>query len=95
MATLVGVMLGLHPLLLASVAGVFVLAFLVSGIVSIASMAGAMATPFFAWFLFGIHDPIFLLFTTVIAVFVPFMHRKNIKRLLKGEEKRFTLKKKK
>lgn len=92
MATLVGVMLGLHSYLLLCLAGVFVLVFLLTRIVSVASICGALATPLAAWYIFKIHDPIFILFTLVIAAFVPFMHRKNIKRLFIGEEKRFKYK---
>ncbi|MEI6574741.1 MAG: glycerol-3-phosphate 1-O-acyltransferase PlsY [Bacteroidota bacterium] len=92
MATLVGVMLGLHPNLLICVVVVFIIVFLIGRIVSLASIAAAVATPLATWFIFEIHDPIFMLFSIVVAVFVPFMHRKNIQRMMKGEEKRFTYK---
>jgi len=92
MATLVGVMLGLNPWLLLYVLGVFIIVFLLSRIVSVASICGALATPLVAWFILNIHDPVFILFTIVVAAFVPFMHRKNIIRLFKGEEKQFKYK---
>ena len=43
------------------------------------------------------HDqfPSLIILSILVAVFVPLTHRKNIQRLLKGEESKFTLKKKK
>ena len=69
---------------------VFFLTFLVTKRVSVCSMAAAVAYPLgmlalgcFPWYT--------LVLGCFITVFVIFMHRENLKRLLKGTEPKFTL----
>ena len=73
-------------------AAVFFLVFLFSRIVSLSSITAAFFVPG-ACFLFGLPLPKCLL-GVFAAVLVIFQHRSNIARLLRGEEKKLTLKKK-
>ena len=69
---------------------------LVSGYVSLGSIIAAVTFPLSELVILGHTEYISLTILSIsVAVFVPLTHRKNIQRLLKGEETKFTLKKKK
>lgn len=88
-ATLAGVSAGLHPLATLCAVGVFVLVFLLTGYVSVGSMSAGIAFPIFVIVLFKEQTIALSVFACVIAVFLIFTHRKNIKRLRAGTESRF------
>lgn len=78
---------------------IFLIVVLISGIVSISSIIGALAFPITA-FIFNLLDTrsftyivICLIFGVLMATLTIFMHRENIKRLIKGEEKKLRIKK--
>ena len=73
--------------------GVFAVAYLISGYVSLGSVLAAMT--FAVSFLF-LHwgDPVTAVCGGVMGCLATFMHRKNIARLIKGEERRTNLFKK-
>jgi acyl phosphate:glycerol-3-phosphate acyltransferase len=87
-ATLMGALLAIDPLLLAAVIGVWLVAVVLVGYVSLASMLAAIALPVFAS-LSGRepHAPL-VAFGVFVAVLVVFTHRSNVARLLAGEEPR-------
>jgi len=88
-ATLLGVGMAIYPVTVWVVLGVFVTVLLISGYVSLGSMTAAMAFPLIDIFLFK-QDNIWLIgLSILVALFIPVTHRKNIKRLLKGEESKF------
>ncbi|NTV83130.1 MAG: glycerol-3-phosphate 1-O-acyltransferase PlsY [Bacteroidales bacterium] len=88
-ATLLGVGMAIYPVTVWVVLGVFVMVLLISGYVSLGSMTAAMAFPLIDIFLFK-QDNIWLIgLSILVALFIPVTHRKNIKRLLKGEESKF------
>jgi glycerol-3-phosphate acyltransferase PlsY len=91
-ATAGGVFLGLAwlPTLIAFC--VWLLVFITSRYVSLASLSSALALPF-AFFFSGVafSDPLFIA-SVVIALFVFVTHRANIGRLRRGEEHRFVRK---
>ena len=87
-ATVSGVILAIHPMLTLSCLGVFLIVFLIIRIVSVASMIAGVAFPVLLFTLFDTPSLIFRIFAIFIAVALIFTHRNNIKRLLKGEEKR-------
>jgi len=68
--------------------------FLSTGIVSIGSMAAGIAFPILLLTFFKTPSVFFRIFSVVVAVALLITHRKNIRRLLKGEEKRLFGKKK-
>ncbi len=78
---------------------VFITVVLLSGIVSLSSICGALAFPVTA-FIFNILDDkgftfiiVCLIIGSAMAALTIFMHRENIKRLIKGEEKKLRIKK--
>lgn len=85
-ATAFGVLLALQPLLTATSIGVFLVIFFIGGIVSIASMTAGIAFPVLLFTVFDTPSIIFKIFAVFVAVALLITHRKNIKRLLRGEE---------
>ena len=88
-ATMFGVLLALHPLLTLSCFGVFLIVILITGIVSVSSMSAGIAFPILLFTLFDTPSLLFKLFSVFVAAALLTTHRNNIKRLLKGEEKKF------
>jgi len=69
---------------------VFILVFLLSKRVSLCSMAAAVAYPI-GMLILGPYPWYALVLGCFITVFVIFMHRENVKRLIKGTEPKFTM----
>ncbi len=89
-ATSAGGLVVLMPLVTLIGLAVWLLTFFTSRIVSLASIVAAVAIPLAAWLL---HKPVPVLgLAIVLGVFVIFLHRANIKRLLNGTEHRFSKK---
>ncbi|HLN56899.1 MAG TPA: glycerol-3-phosphate 1-O-acyltransferase PlsY [Bacteroidales bacterium] len=87
-ASAFGVLLALQPLLTATSIGVFLLVFLSGGIVSIASITAGIAFPILLFTVFETPSVVFRIFSVFVAVALIITHRKNIQRLLRGEEPR-------
>lgn len=91
-ATAAGAFLALSPLAVLAAAAVWVLVFSLRGIVSLASIAAAVALP--ATVLAGNlareaeGDPWVTGFALLAGAFIVWAHRSNIGRLLRGEERR-------
>jgi len=83
------VLLALHPLLTLTCAGIFLLVLLASGYVSLGSMTAVAMFPILLVTLFRTPSVWLIVFSAIVAVAVIITHKKNIKRLLRGEEKRF------
>lgn len=88
-ATAAGVMLALTPLALAVAATVWALVVLLTGYVSLGSIAAAAVLPLAVYLLESPRTPELLWIDTVVAAGVIILHRRNIQRLLKGTENRF------
>ena len=88
-ATTFGVLLALHPLLTLTCAGIFLIVLLASGYVSLGSMIAVAMFPILLVTLFKSPSDWLTVFAIVVAAAVIATHAKNIKRLLRGEEKRF------
>jgi len=88
-ATTFGVLLALHPLLTLTCAGIFLIVLLASGYVSLGSMIAVAMFPILLVTLFKSPSVWLTVFAIIVAVAVIATHAKNIKRLLRGEEKRF------
>lgn len=84
-ATSAGVLIAVAPIAAAVGAGTWLLAVLVSRKVSVASIAAALSVPL-AGFAVVSTDPALLIFLVLMAVFVVWAHRSNIRRLRAGEE---------
>lgn len=87
-ATIFGVLLAVHFLLTLCALGVFLIVLLITGIVSVSSMAAGLSFPIFLFLLFQTPSIFFKVFSVFVAIALIATHRKNIGRLLKGEEKK-------
>ena len=95
MATSLGVLIGLTikivsiRMVLLSCIGVWIIVFLFSGYVSLASIVSAVLLPILTVLFNQSFEIIFL--GIIFSLFVVLRHRPNIRRLLAGEEHRFNL----
>jgi glycerol-3-phosphate acyltransferase PlsY len=87
-ATFFGVLIALQPLLTISCLGVFLVVLLISGIVSVSSMSAGLAFPLFLFLFFDTPSLLYKIFSIFVALALLITHRKNIGRLLRGEEAR-------
>jgi len=88
-ATAGGAFLGLAPIVGGIGAALWIVVFVTLRYASVASMVAAASLPITAW-LVGYPWPV-IAFGAAAAVAVVALHRKNIERLLRGEENRFQL----
>ncbi|HEY3013242.1 MAG TPA: glycerol-3-phosphate 1-O-acyltransferase PlsY [Gemmatimonadales bacterium] len=88
-ATAAGVMLGFTPLALSVAAIVWGVVVLLTGYVSLGSIAAAAALPLAVYLLEHPSTPELLWIDALVAAGVIALHRRNIQRLLKGTENRF------
>jgi glycerol-3-phosphate acyltransferase PlsY len=94
-ATLLGMVLSIHIYAALICLGVFILVFLTSHYVSLGSMVASLAYPVIMLIpTFSPEEPIVYVFGITIFILVFITHRKNFKRLLKGEENKTYLFKK-
>lgn len=90
-ATAAGAYVAIAPLPCLVATGVFSLAFGLTRIVSVGSMAGALSLPLAVWLVGawkGSFDSAVFLFSLAISLVILLKHRSNIRRLRAGEEKR-------
>ncbi|MFT4032023.1 MAG: glycerol-3-phosphate 1-O-acyltransferase PlsY [Siphonobacter sp.] len=91
-ATLLGMILSIHPEAAGVCIAVFVLVMLTSRYVSLSSMIAALAFPLMMVFkLFGPESTILIVFGFLLFGLIVFTHQKNIGRLLRGEENRIPM----
>jgi acyl phosphate:glycerol-3-phosphate acyltransferase len=88
-ATAAGVMLGMTPVALGVAAGVWGLVLLLTGYVSLASIAAAAVLPPAVYLLEKPRTPELFWVVVAVALGVIVLHRRNIQRLLSGTENRF------
>ena len=88
-ATLLGVGIALYPVAVWIVLATFILVLIITGYVSLGSITGAIVFPFIDIFLLKQENVWLIGLSILVAIFIPVTHRKNIKRLLKGEESKF------
>jgi len=93
-ATLLGVTLGILPGPTGVLLLVFLLVFISTRYVSLASIIAAMCYPFILIFLFKTNSTILVSYACFITIIVFVTHRNNVKRLIKGEENRMSFQRK-
>ena len=94
-ATSAGMLLGLSPHVVGCGLLAWILLMLTTRYVSVASMGAAITVGLAAWY-FHLDQGLALPITfSIIALVIVIRHRSNISRLLKGNENRFSFKKKK
>lgn len=89
-ATSAGVLLGLCPRLLVIGLCIWVLIFVFTKIVSLSSIISAMTIPVASYFY--VYDGSIRFLTIALAILTIIRHRANIKRLIKKEEKKISVK---
>jgi glycerol-3-phosphate acyltransferase PlsY len=93
-ATLLGVGLTLFTFPTLIGLGIFVIIFILTKYVSLGSIISALLFPFISIFLFKFGCTSQVIFAVAIAIIVPLTHKKNIIRLIRGEESKLYLFKK-
>jgi len=88
-ATTFGVLLALNPFLTLSCAGIFLMVLLLSNYVSLSSMIAGVMFPVLLMTVFNTPSLLLKVFSVLIAIALVVTHRKNIGRLVRGEEKKF------
>jgi acyl phosphate:glycerol-3-phosphate acyltransferase len=94
--TAAGMLIGIAPIDVSIAVGIFIIALLFSGYVSLGSISAAIALPsslFIRYNLCGVNIPsysILIHFAVSLTILVVYTHRKNILRLAKGTESRFS-----
>lgn len=94
-ATLLGIILAVHPYAAFISIGVFIIVLLISRYVSLSSMIAALMFPIVVILVFNTKDPSLVIFSILIAIMVLITHQKNIERLIRKEESKTYLLKKK
>jgi len=90
-ATLFGMLIGIHYVLALAILALFIVVLLSTKYVSLSSILAAIAFPIFSIFIFKRDEPLFIAFGIAAAVMVVLTHKKNITRLLNGEESKANL----
>jgi len=90
-ATLLGIILAVHPQAALASIGVFIVVLLITRYVSLSSMIAATAFPVVVILLFETAVSSLIIFSLVIAILVLITHQKNIERLLRKEESKANL----
>ena len=93
-ATSLGVIIGLQPIAALTCLGVFLVVFILSKYVSLGAICAAVVFPVVVHFVLKNESPWMTLFSITLSILVIFAHRKNIGRLVRGEENRMNLFKK-
>lgn len=92
-ATLLGIMIAIHPQAAGLSALIFIIVFLLFKYVSLGSMVAAVSFPIIIIIVFRETITSLVIFSLFIAILVLFTHQKNIERLLRREESKIKLKK--
>lgn len=87
-ATLIGVLIGLDPLAVAPLLGVWIIVVMVTGFVGLGTMIAVAAFPVYLLLTSGPASTAYLLFGVAMVMFVCYTHRANIERMLAGTENR-------
>ena len=90
-ASLFGMVLGIQPNVALCCVGVFFLVLYATRWVSLSSILASMAFPIFILFIFNEPETLYLVFAIVVALLVLLTNKKNISRILKGNENRLPI----
>ncbi len=87
-ATLLGLLLAIQPQVTLICLGIFVLIFFTTRYVSLSSMVAGLAFPLLNIFVFHTTAISLIIFSMIVSILLLLTHQKNIERLLKKEESR-------
>lgn len=85
-ATLLGIVLAVHPPAALCSLGLFLLILTITKYVSLGSMIAGVAFPLFIGLVFKTEVASLMIFSSVVAVLIIITHQKNIQRLIKNDE---------
>lgn len=91
-ASMLGVTLGILPFAAVLTLGVFLVVLLAKKIVSLSSITAAVAFPFITILVTHFDSLVLIIFSICACLLIIITHIKNIKKILKGEEKRILFK---
>lgn len=94
-ATSLGIVFGINPIAAGICLIIFLVVFLSFRFVSLGAICAALVFPIVSYYIVGDDTRIMIIFTILLSTLVILAHRKNISRLLKGEENKMNLLKKK
>jgi glycerol-3-phosphate acyltransferase PlsY len=93
-ATSLGIIIGIHPAAALMCLGIFLVIFILFHYVSLGAIAASIAFPLLIVYLFQVDSIWLRAFAIVLGAVVIFAHKKNIVRLIQGEENKMNLFKK-
>jgi glycerol-3-phosphate acyltransferase PlsY len=93
-ATLIGMVTAISGWLALACFITFVVVVSISRYISLGSMIASVLSPLYAGLIYSWQQPGFLYFCIGIAILVVYTHRANVKRLISGNESKFSLNKK-
>jgi len=85
-ATLLGMVVAIQPLVALCVLGVFMVVLYLTRFVSLSSILASLAFPLFIFVVFKEPEPLYRVFAIAVALLVILTHQKNISRLFNGNE---------
>ncbi len=86
----VGTILAISPGIMLLAVLIWIINLVLTGYVGLGTMLAALSIPLMTlWFGHGLSNQYFLYFSILIAIFILFTHRSNIRRMLAGTENRF------
>jgi glycerol-3-phosphate acyltransferase PlsY len=85
-ATLLGMVIAIQPIVALCVIGVFLLVLYLTRFVSLSSILASVAFPVFILVIFNEPEPLYRVFAIAVALLVILTHQKNITRLIHGNE---------
>jgi acyl phosphate:glycerol-3-phosphate acyltransferase len=88
-ATIVGMLIALYPITFLVILGCFILMMVFTRIVSISSIVCSILFPIIVIFIFHETRLPLVILAIAVAIFIPYTHRENIKRIFAGTEKKF------
>lgn len=90
-ATLLGMVLAIQPVIAVSCIGIFVLVLFLTRYVSLSSILAAVALPICVLWIWNEDEIFYRAFALLVAVLVILTHQKNIGRILRGVESRIPI----
>lgn len=90
-ATLLGMILAVQPVIAISCIGVFVLVLFLTRYVSLSSILAAVALPICVLWIWNEDEILYRVFALLVAILVVLTHQKNIGRILRGVESRIPI----
>jgi glycerol-3-phosphate acyltransferase PlsY len=87
-ATLLGMILAIQPLVALTCIGVFLIVLFLTRYVSLSSILGAVMLPICVLWIWNEHELTYRIFALLVAIMIVITHQKNISRIIKGAENR-------